>query len=118
VKRVTLHNLIDQAESHNQMTRQERELAKWFLDKEWDQAKEYDNFTNYHHSMGWIFCNAFNLEKKSVLDLAFKALEVIKKKRPKAYYNFMVQCKSDLEKIEPIKDPDKIVSLTTAMMEK
>ena len=101
---------IDQAKITGQMTKKERELAKWFLDKNWTDAKKNDLWTYYHSSMGWIFCNSFILSNQSPLGQAFTALDIIKEKCPDAYKNFMESCKADLKELEPESASDNIVS--------
>lgn len=105
---------IDQAKITGKMSKKEQELAKWFLDKEWNRANESGGFTYYHNCMGWIFCNGINSAGMSVLDLAFTALGTIKDNAPEAYQNFMTQCKKDLDRLEPEATSGDIVPFPAA----
>ena len=113
-KNCTLPTPNVQAKMTGKISKEEKELANWFFDKEWDESNECGNFRNYHNYMGWVFCKGIISADMSVLDLAFMALGTIKENAPEAYQNFMSKCKMDLDKLESAAVTDNIVDFQPA----
>lgn len=104
----------DREATSGPVTDEEKGIVKWFLDKKWNRAKEHDTWDDYLYCMGWLYFNSMVISGISPIKKAFQSLEIIKRKDPETFQNYLNTCMgAHDEEMEKLESRDNLVNFPT-----